>query len=350
MRSALSSESPTRDADEDGRNARTRDVRGTRPWSERASGALQVIAVATEAPTVIAPAAPGEPGALLMLLQEGRCLLQQGDAQFTLEPGDLALVDLAMPVRRSTSGVCRDLRVPLPGAPLAGGAMLRAVAPPCLIDRRSGMATVLRAFVHALSEAGPLCEREQTGVRDALAQLAAAVRCSHRQTCSTDAPLSPADGARPREACTGMWTMLQRSIEAMLPDPALSPATLAAAHRISTRHLHRLFHQVGTSFTGYVRNRRLERCRDDLADPRLSRLPLTEIAYRWGFSDSSHFSRCFKAAFGCTAREFRARAACRLDSGQLAAVERLPAAHVGVFERGADGVSWPKRQVAFDRT
>ena len=36
-------------------------------------------------------------------------------------------------------------------------------------------------------------------------------------------------------------------------------------------------------------------------------LPLTEIAYRWGFNDSSHFSRSFKAAFGCTAREFRAR-------------------------------------------
>lgn len=104
--------------------------------------------------------------------------------------------------------------------------------------------------------------------------------------------------------------LLRQSIEAFLSDPALCPARVAATHRISTRHLHRLFKQAGTSFSGYVRSRRLERCRDDLADPRLEGLPLTEIAYRWGFSDSSHFSRCFKVAFGCTAREFRAGENC----------------------------------------
>ena len=32
----------------------------------------------------------------------------------------------------------------------------------------------------------------------------------------------------------------------------------------------------------------------------------TEIAFGWGFNDAAHFSRIFRARFGCSARELRA--------------------------------------------
>ena len=35
---------------------------------------------------------------------------------------------------------------------------------------------------------------------------------------------------------------------------------------------------------------------------------LTEIAYSWGFSDFSHFSRCYKEKFGCSPKHDRAAA------------------------------------------
>lgn len=96
-------------------------------------------------------------------------------------------------------------------------------------------------------------------------------------------------------------------IEEHLDDPALSPTVIAGAHYISVRSLHLLFQHAGVSVSSYVRTRRLEHCRTDLADPALSGETVTAIATRWAFSDAAHFSRIFKATYGETPTEFRAR-------------------------------------------
>lgn len=96
-------------------------------------------------------------------------------------------------------------------------------------------------------------------------------------------------------------------IEERLADPALSPTAIAEAHYISVRYLHALFQHAGISVSAYIRTRRLERCRIDLADPALAGATVTAIASRWSFADAPHFSRTFKAVYGETASEFRAR-------------------------------------------
>ena len=58
------------------------------------------------------------------------------------------------------------------------------------------------------------------------------------------------------------------------------------------------------------RNKRLDRCRRDLADPRLATESILTIASGWGFANAAHFSRSFSRAFGESPRNFRA-AACR---------------------------------------
>jgi AraC family transcriptional activator of tynA and feaB len=55
----------------------------------------------------------------------------------------------------------------------------------------------------------------------------------------------------------------------------------------------------------WVWSERLERCRRDLEEPLLRVRTVSEIAYSWGFSDVSHFSRSFKQKFGITPRECR---------------------------------------------
>lgn len=88
-------------------------------------------------------------------------------------------------------------------------------------------------------------------------------------------------------------------------DGDLSPAIIAASHYISTRHLHGLFHEEGTTVSTVIRTRRLERCRRDLRDPLLADRPVAAIGARWGFADAAHFSRTFKAAFGVSPSDFR---------------------------------------------
>ncbi|MEO6529881.1 MAG: helix-turn-helix domain-containing protein, partial [Specibacter sp.] len=91
---------------------------------------------------------------------------------------------------------------------------------------------------------------------------------------------------------------IRRFIEANLADPELSPASVASAHFISTRHLHNVFQEAGTTVAHWIRTRRLENCRRELRDPLLTHRPVSVIASRWGFVDAAHFSRVFRATFG----------------------------------------------------
>ena len=61
---------------------------------------------------------------------------------------------------------------------------------------------------------------------------------------------------------------------------------------------------------GFLRDLRLEACREALADPAETRT-LAETAYRAGFSDQAQFSRLFKARYGATPKEYRMRARAR---------------------------------------
>jgi AraC-like DNA-binding protein len=94
-------------------------------------------------------------------------------------------------------------------------------------------------------------------------------------------------------------------IDERLTDPVLGPEAIAAAHFISRRHLDRLFEADGVSVTESIRLRRLERCRRDLADPRLAGQSILEIASRWGFVSASHFSRTFRAVYGMAPSDSR---------------------------------------------
>jgi AraC-like DNA-binding protein len=96
-------------------------------------------------------------------------------------------------------------------------------------------------------------------------------------------------------------------IEANLGDPDLDPEGIARASFISTRYLHKLFEDEGTSVCQWIRTARLERCRRDLLDPALSHLTILAIASRWGLPGPQHFSRVFRAAHDCSPSEWRRR-------------------------------------------
>ena len=92
---------------------------------------------------------------------------------------------------------------------------------------------------------------------------------------------------------------------ARLADPGLSPDMVATAHHVSPRYLYKLFEGEETGVAGWIRERRLERCRRDLLDPALSELPVSAIAFRWGFADAAHFTRVFRTAYGHPPGEYR---------------------------------------------
>jgi len=47
----------------------------------------------------------------------------------------------------------------------------------------------------------------------------------------------------------------------------------------------------------------LDAARRDLCDPGLAASSVSRIALSWRFNDAAHFSRAFRARFGCSPRE-----------------------------------------------
>jgi len=100
-----------------------------------------------------------------------------------------------------------------------------------------------------------------------------------------------------------------RYIDAHISEPTLGPGEVASAVEVSVRHVHRLFSATGSTLGDHIRGRRLERCRNDLANPTFREKTVTEIAFSWGFSDAAHFSHSFKRQFGISPRAFREQSA-----------------------------------------
>jgi AraC-like DNA-binding protein len=122
-----------------------------------------------------------------------------------------------------------------------------------------------------------------------------------RSLFSTGRPAVPGDQA-------GLLLRRIRAyVEEHLPEPGLGPEQIAAAHFISVRYLHKLFEGEETSVSRFVQQRRLERCRRDLAAPTLAGHTIESVATAWGMTNPDHFSRVFRAAYGCSPRQWRAR-------------------------------------------
>ncbi|MFY1627803.1 helix-turn-helix domain-containing protein [Micromonospora sp. WMMD735] len=115
-----------------------------------------------------------------------------------------------------------------------------------------------------------------------------------------------AEDEMPREVRRrALLTQVRAYVQRRLGDAGLTPATIAEAHHISVRSLHRLFEEEHATVASYIRELRLERCRRDLADPTLAHRPVQAVAARWGFRDKAHFSRAFRAAHRLTPQEYR---------------------------------------------
>jgi AraC-like DNA-binding protein len=94
-------------------------------------------------------------------------------------------------------------------------------------------------------------------------------------------------------------------IDDHLSDPELTPSSIAAAHHISLRYLHKIFEAQDKTVAAWIRHRRLEACRNDLADPIAGGRPVSAIGARWGFPDPASFNRTFRAKYGVPPGTYR---------------------------------------------
>lgn len=117
-------------------------------------------------------------------------------------------------------------------------------------------------------------------------------------------------GLHSAAASLGRRKILKRAqdyIEEHIHDDELSPAQIAQGVGISGRYLSEIFAAEGSSPMRWVRQRRLELCRQELDRKKGGQQLICEIAYSMGFTNVSSFNRAFKAHFGLSPRDLIAQ-------------------------------------------
>jgi AraC-like DNA-binding protein len=232
------------------------------------------------------------------VMVRGRAVWAQGGREAELSPGDFTLVDLSRPCRgadRDDVHRCVAVMFPHAALPLRHNELGRLTAVP--ISGRDGLGLSISSLARHLGR-----RLDGFGPSDG-ARLAAALM--DLLIVAFAERLDRVGAIAPDTRRRTLLASVQSFIDKRLGDPALSPGMVAAAHHISLRYLYKLFEGQDATVGGWIRARRLERCRQDLLDPALSDWPVSAIAARWGLTDPTHFSRTFRAVYGRPPADYR---------------------------------------------
>lgn len=255
-------------------------------------------------------AAGDRPYFKLSLQLAGTGLLIQDGREALLAPGDIAIYDTNRPYTLTFDSEFRSLVVMFPHTLVDLPAETIAQITATRIAGDEGLAKLVGPFLsHLARNMDRLAGRSGMRLMNNTIDLVATVLHSQLDAQTGDS----AQGHR-----ASLLKDVHAYIDEHLAEPSLSPGEIAAANYISTRHLHGIFKEQGVTVSAWIRARRLEHCRRDLADPLLANKPVSSIAARWGFVDASHFSRLFRATFGEAPTDMRLRAMASLGEAAVA--------------------------------
>lgn len=247
----------------------------------------------------------GQPAAVwLAVLLSGEATLVTDDLAEDLAPGDIAYGPTGQAAALRLETRCRLMFVRAPRVALDH----RLIAPVSLrvgrLQAATGVAHILSGLLRATADGlEDLTVDQLRPVELALTEFLAI--CLVEGGAEADG----IGGGLGAGAPTAHLQRLCQTIETLLPDPELSLRRVADEEGVSPRYVQKLFASADETFSHYLRTRRLERCRTDLASPQHARLSISEICFRWGFNGSAHFSRAFRDQYGVSPREFRQGAA-----------------------------------------
>ena len=234
------------------------------------------------------------PDALTVALTlEGEAQGVMGEQAFRTGPGSVQLCDLSQ-CSRHVSSASRTILVIIP----------RAIA----LARGLDVARLHGTLLH--SGAAAMLAPHLLGVRGVASRLtieeAAMLEGAFLDLLVLAAGAAAPPDEAPRIGRATAAYVARQTIERRLGSPALTIANLCRELGVSRTTLHRLFETDG-GVRAYIRGRRLEAVRLALADTAMVE-PIHALAERFAFSDAAHLSRLFRARYGLTPSDHRARA------------------------------------------
>ncbi|MFK0252815.1 helix-turn-helix domain-containing protein [Streptomyces sp. NPDC090445] len=232
------------------------------------------------------------------LVERGRLVIDQNGGQALLPPGSLTLFDTTRPYTSTLPAafLMHVFQIPRWMLGVREADLRRIASVPIHADTQTS-ALVIPFLALLATQAGS----HSPHIGELLARNAAdLVATLLAERLEGEDPDTGTDAAR-----TALRLRIKAFVDRHLADPDLSPQTIAAAHHVSVRHVHRLFQDEDTTVGRWIQHRRLEACRRELARPGRNAPAVTAVAQRFGFTSPSHFSRAFRTAYGASPREWR---------------------------------------------
>lgn len=270
-------------------------------------GAIQVVVMdilATKVcrtPKLIRRADPDMLKVFMPVRGTGAYVVGQDGRQAHLRTGEFAFYDTRRPyevdcgVGEHDAGQALTFMFPTSLLPLPPSQLKQLTA--VRIPASAGIGVLTSQFLMHLARTIDHCSPAEAARLSTAALEVLASRLAHE--------IDAMGSVTPETHRRALLTRIHAFIQQRLGDPELSPGMIAAAHHISLRYLHKLFQEEGATVAGWIRQRRLEACRRDLADPALASRPVAAIAARWGYSSASYFGQVFRTAHGMPPQEYR---------------------------------------------
>lgn len=227
----------------------------------------------------------GEYSYLVTVHSAGRTEIYQDGVAAELSCGDLFFRDSSMPSQVRSDTHAHQIIAKIPKT-LVKRAGVRWPAGSVHLPHTNGAAAAASAYLTELSQQGATIPQHMRSAvaENVILNLVTAYECERLP-----------DGDSKLDV---LFSRACALIMRRLRDPQLTVGVIASELGVSERYLHKAFSRRNQGAGRFIWNRRLAHCRGDLLDPGLKHRNLTEIAFHWGFSDASHFSRAFKARFG----------------------------------------------------
>jgi AraC-like DNA-binding protein len=228
----------------------------------------------------------------IYLQMHGRTTFEQNGESVTLDRNDIAILDGRQPFRADFAGVGRRAVVKVPRQ---------------MIDRRAPW--VRRRTLHRIPASTQFADLARDHVvaltadeapPDDSASVVLAENLSNLLGLASATDL-PAGRLQPELQLEALLAFCRQNLH----DCELTPQRVAAHFGISVRTVHLRFERIGQTFGRWLLEHRLDACRTALRDERQREANISEIAYRWGFNDLSHFNKVFRTRFDTTPREWR---------------------------------------------
>jgi len=223
--------------------------------------------------------------------------VEQKGRETWVTPGQWSIYDTTDSYAVANPERVEHLIVMLPKSQFAALGLPQSCLEPLMARRLGGSGGISRLALdtmrNAFRELPNMPESAARGVGNAITQL---VHLSLLDLAGQASAQTQREALRER---------IKQHVAQHLADPGLTVDEIARALNVSRRQLYNAFAEEADGVAGYILARRLEACRQALANRYGLQRSITDIAIGFGFQNMAHFSRVFRAHLGVAPSDYR---------------------------------------------